>query len=183
MNHHLRNLGPWIAYPLASALVGWRAGAAAALAVGLGLLAVDGRAAIFDAFRAAGVAFFAALTAVPLTDPSTPVHHFVPALIPATLAVAAFLSIAAGRPFTVAFAQRVAPPEFWETPLFAHINLVLTTVWAVSFAAVAVVIASTLALAPQATIFIIGAQIAGFVVPMRITRRYPAYARARYQAA
>jgi hypothetical protein len=165
------------------ALFGWRAGAASALAVCLLGLALDGRSATTDAFRAAALVFFAALTAVALIDPTTPLHHFVPALIPATLAVAAFLSILAGRPFTVAFAQRVAPREFWDTPLFARINLVLTAVWAVSFGAMAIVIASTLALAPQATIFIVGAQIAGFVVPMRITRSYPARARTRYVAA
>jgi len=181
--NHLSSLGPWIASPLASALVGWRAGAAAALAVCVVGLALEGRAAASYPFRAAGLVFFAALTAVALTDPTTPLHHFVPALIPATLAVAAFLSVIAGRPFTLAFARRVAPREYWDTPLFTHINVVLTTVWAVSFGIMAVVIASTLALAPQASIFIVGAQIAGFIVPMRITRTYPARARARYVAA
>jgi hypothetical protein len=176
----LRSLAPWIAYPLASGLLGWRGGAAVALAVGLVGLALDGRAATSDAFRTAAVVFFGALTVVALADPTSPIHHYVPALIPATLAVAASASIVAGRPFTVTFAKRVAPPEFWDTPLFVHINVVLTAVWAVSFAATAAAIATALVFAPQAAGMLVLAQIAGFVVPMRISRGYPARARARY---
>ena len=75
------------------------------------------------------------------------------------------------------FAKRVAPQEFWETPLFAHINVVLATVWVASFAVTAAVLAMGLAMAPHDVGILLGGQVAGFVVPMRITRRYPARAR------
>ena len=127
--------------------------------------------------------FFGALTRVALVDPTTALHRFVPALIPAALAVAATVSIASGHPFTVTFAKRVAPREYWDTPLFAHINLVLSAVWAASFAVTAVVAAIALDLAPHATAIILATQIVAFVVPMRITRSYPARARARYAGA
>jgi hypothetical protein len=179
----LRSFAPWIAYPAASAVFGWQAAAGIALAVAVIGLLRDGRAAATDTFRVAAVVLFAGLTAAALTDPAGPVHHYVPALIPATLAVAAAASIAAGRPFTVAFAKRVAPREFWDTPLFVHINTVLTAVWATAFAVSALVMGITLAVAPGAYGILIGTQVAAFVVPMRITRWYPARARARYAAA
>ena len=79
--------------------------------------------------------------------------------------------------------KRVAPREFWDTPLFVHINVVLTAVWATSFAITAAIIAVTLTIAPHAVGILLAAQVAGFVVPMRITRWYPAQARARYAVA
>src|SRR3974390_46501 len=158
---HLRTLAPWIAYPAAPRFFGW------------------GRPARAPCGGAA-IVIFGALTVVAIADPAAALHHFVPALIPAALAVAAIVSIACGHPFTETFAKRVAPREYWDTPLFAHINLVLTAVWAASFAVTAVVVASALALTPHATVIILATQVAAFVVPMRITRSYPARARARY---
>jgi len=179
----VRNFAPWIVYPAASALFGWQVGAAMALGFCVVGLARDGRAAATDAFRIAALVFFATLSAVAYADPATALHRYVPALIPATLAVAAAVSILVARPFTVAFAKRVAPREFWDTPLFARINVVLTAVWATSFAVTAAIIAITLTVAPHSVGIMLGAQIAGFVVPMRITRWYPAQARARYAVA
>jgi hypothetical protein len=179
----LRSFAPWIAYPAASALFGWQAGAAVALGFCIVGLARDGRSAATDTFRMAALVFFAALSAVAYADPATVLHQYVPALIPATLAAAAAVSIVVARPFTVTFAKRVAPREFWDTPLFVHINVVLTGVWAASFAITAAIIAITLTVAPHAVGILVGAQVAGFVVPMRITRWYPAKARARYAMA
>ena len=179
----LRSFAPWIAYPVASALFGWQAGAAVALGVCVVGLFRDGRSAATDTFRMAALVFFAGLSVVAYADPATVLHQYVPALIPATLAVAAAVSIVVARPFTVTFAKRVAPPEFWDTPLFVHINVVLTGVWATSFAITAAIIAVTLTVAPHAVGVLLGAQVAGFVVPMRITHWYPAKARARYALA
>src|SRR6185295_8019831 len=96
-------------------------------------LACDGRAAATDTLRMAALVLFGALTALAYADPTTALHQYVPALVPAALAVAAAVSIVVARPFTVTFAQRVAPREFWDTPLFVHVNVVLTGVWATSF--------------------------------------------------
>ena len=179
----LRSFAPWIAYPAASALFGWQAGAVVALGFCAVGLFRDGRAAATDAFRLAALVFFAAVSVVALTDPAAALHRYVPALIPATLAIAAGASILVARPFTVAFAKRVAPREFWDSPLFVHINVVLTAVWATSFAITAAIVAITLTVAPHAVGIFLGVQVAGFVVPMRITRWYPAKARARYAVA
>jgi hypothetical protein len=178
----LRSFAPWIAYPIAAAVFDWRVGAGIALSLCLAGLVRVGRAATSDVFAVAAAVFFAGLTAVAFADPTSLVHRFVPALTPGTLAVAAAMSIVVGRPFTVAFAKRVAPPEFWDTPMFTHINIVLTAVWATSFAVTATITAAVLATAPHAFGILIGAQIAGFVVPMRISRHYPQAVRARQAA-
>ena len=67
----LRSFAPWIAYPAASALFGWQAGAAVALGFCIVGLARDGRAAATDTFRMAALVFFAALSAVAYADPAT----------------------------------------------------------------------------------------------------------------
>jgi len=176
----LRSFAPWIAYPLASALFGWQTGSAVALGLCVVGVLRDGRPAAAEPLRVAALVLFAVLTASALADPASALHRFVPALIPATLAVAAVASIAMSQPFTIAFAKRVAPREFWDTALFMRINVVLSAVWATSFAVTAAILAISLEAAPHDVAILIGAQVAGFVVPLRITRWYPAKARARY---
>jgi hypothetical protein len=179
----LRGFAPWIVYPIVAALFDWRLGAAVALVLALAGLVSGGREATTDVFAIAAAVFFAGLAAVAFADPASGLHRYVPALTPGTLAVAAAVSIMLRRPFTVAFAKRVAPREFWDTPMFMHINVVLTAVWATSFAATAAIIAVVLAFTPHAAGMLVGVQFAGFVVAMRISRRYPAAVRARSAAA
>ncbi len=178
----LRGFLPLIAYPAIAALADWRFATAGALVVAAAALWASGRSSSTDMFTVAAVGFFAALTVVAFVAPTSGLHRYVGALTPAALCVAAVVSIAIGQPFTVPFAKRVAPAEFWDTPMFMHINVVLTAVWAASFAAVAAVIAAVLAFHPQADGLIVLAQVAGFVIPMRISRRYPASVRARAMA-
>jgi intracellular septation protein A len=175
----LRGFLPWIAFPAAATVLDWRLAAALAFAVAL----AGSARRHADTFGVAAMVFFGGLTVVAFADPTSAIHHFVPALTPATLALAAAVSIAVRRPFTMPFAKRVAPREFWETPMFMHINVVLSAVWATSFAAMAAVNAVVLSMHPQATAVLIGAQIAGFVIPMRICRSYPATVRARLASA
>jgi hypothetical protein len=44
-------------------------------------------------------------------------------------------SIVVGRPFTIDYAKEETPPELWDTPGFAHVNAVITRVWAGATAA------------------------------------------------
>src|SRR5206468_2729825 len=137
------------------------------------------RVPVIDVFAVAATGFFAGLAAVAIADPTSGLNRFVPALTPGALALAAAASVVVGRPFTAVFAKRIAPPEYCDTPMCAHINVVLTAVWAASFAVTAMLIALVLATVPHAVGILIAAQIAGFVVPMQISRRYPQTVRAR----
>jgi hypothetical protein len=183
MMRQLRGFLPWITYSAAAALVDWRFAVVGAFAIAVAALVASRRTASTDMFTVAAVVFFAGLTVVAVVDRASVVHRYVGALTPAALAVAALASIAIGQPFTIPFAKRVAPVELWGTPAFLHINVVLSAVWATSFAAMAAAIAAVLALQPQAVEIIIAAQVLGFVIPMRISRWYPAAVRARALAA
>ena len=57
----------------------------------------------------------------------------------AMLVVVALGSILLRAPFTIQYAREVTPEENWDTPVFIHINYVLTWVWTVTFAITAVV--------------------------------------------
>jgi hypothetical protein len=174
---------PWITYSGVAALVDWRFAVVGAFVVAVAALVASRRTASTDMFTVAAVVFFAGLTVAAVVDPATGLHRYVGALTPAALAVSALVSIAIGQPFTIPFAKRVAPIELWDTPVFLHINVVLSAVWATSFAAMAAAIAAVLALRPQAVEIVIAAQVLGFVIPMRISRWYPTAVRARSLAA
>ena len=62
------------------------------------------------------------------------------ALCPAVLAMTAILSVILGRPFTLAYAQRYAPEHIRERHSFFQANQIITLLWVVGFATVAVAI-------------------------------------------
>lgn len=55
------------------------------------------------------------------------------------IAVVALFSIAIRTPFTIQYARETTPREQWHSPLFLHINYVLTWVWTGAFLAIALV--------------------------------------------
>lgn len=165
----LRSVVPYLLFSLVAALFGWTYAAGAGFAAALIAVASPKR----DPFGIVAAVFFGALSVIAMLDPSTTLHRYVPALTPAALSIAAVMTLAAGAPFTIMFAKRVAPPEFWDTALFMHINVVLTAVWAASFALTAFIVAFTITFAPHAAAVFIAVQVASFVIPMRICRRYP----------
>ena len=67
----LRAFAPWIAYPIGSALFGWQAGAAMALACCMVGLVVEGRPAVPDTFRVAALGLFGGLTVRDDVDPAS----------------------------------------------------------------------------------------------------------------
>lgn len=134
---------PWIAfsvlegphrYPLAI-------GAALTLAV-LELvleMAVGARAKLLDI---AAIIFFVAMLIAGLV-----LHHHGHVWLDkwsgevsnAMLVVVALASILFKTPFTIQYAREMTPEEYWDTPLFRHINYVLTWVWTGAFTLTAIV--------------------------------------------
>ncbi|MFI9050613.1 hypothetical protein [Streptomyces sp. NPDC053427] len=178
---YLRSFIPWLVFA-GVASFGWQWGALAALVVAAGLLVADRAGGLSLEFRLleyGTIVFFAALAMLAFAQPHSGLRLYSGALSHGWLALIAWLSLAVRRPFTMAIARRMAPPEVWHTPLFRRINMVLTTAWAVSFtlgaAAQAVVAAEHLSLLVSIPI-----QIAGFVLPARFTAWYPDRARARF---
>jgi hypothetical protein len=46
------------------------------------------------------------------------------------------ISMAIGKPFTLQYARERVPQERWQSPQFARINFVITSVWALAFACI-----------------------------------------------
>ncbi|MEU7177179.1 MULTISPECIES: hypothetical protein [Streptomyces] len=179
--NYLRSFIPWLVYAGVSS-IGWQWGALAGLVLAVVLLAADRAAGLSLETRVleyGTIVFFAALTALAFARPGSGLQAYGSALSVGWLALIAWLSVAVRRPFTMAIARRMAPPEVWETPLFRRINTVLTAVWALSFTltaiAQAIVSAQDLSL-----IFSVLVQAAGFILPIRFTAAYPERARARF---
>ncbi|MFB6439668.1 hypothetical protein ACFCVY_23260 [Streptomyces sp. NPDC056411] len=179
--NYLRGFVPWLVFAGVSS-VGWQWGALAALAVSVVLLFVDragGLALGHRLLEYGTITYFAALTGLAFARPDSGLQQYGGALSMGWLALIAWVSIAVRRPFTLGIARRMAPPEVWDTWLFRHINVVLTSAWAVSFTltAAAQAVASAYELNVAFSVLI---QLAGFVLPARFTAAYPDRARARF---
>ncbi|WP_030988812.1 hypothetical protein [Streptomyces sp. NRRL S-1813] len=179
--NYLRNFIPWLAFAGVSS-VGWQWGALAGLAISVALLVADRAAGLSLDYRLleyGTIVYFTALGVLAFSRPDSGLQLYGSALSMGWLALIAWVSIAVQRPFTMAIARRMAPPEVWHTPLFRRINVVLTSVWAVSFTLTAIAQTVVSAYAVN-VIFSIVIQIAGFVLPVRFTAAYPERARARF---
>ena len=80
-----------------------------------------------------GLAFFAAATVavVGFEDAWTLRHMGV--LANGALASGAWLTILAGKPFTLDYAKEHADPSLWKTPQFVRSNTVIAAAWATTF--------------------------------------------------
>jgi hypothetical protein len=180
---YLRGFIPWLVFAAVSSF-GWQWGALAALLIGLRLLIQDrtrGIPADSLILEISSMGYFVALTAISFSLPHSPVQHYVGALSFSWLAVTAWTTLAIRRPFTLGIAKRQAPKEFWDTPQFLRINMVITTAWATSFILTAIAIA--LCVAHGNTLAAVAFQVIGFVAPAIFTSRYPKAVQARLRAA
>jgi len=99
----------------------------------------------------------------------------------AGLAAFAIGGLAIRRPFTMAYARDTVDPEHWDSPLFKHVNYVLTGVWAGAFVVSAGVGAYGDAVLRDGDNFW-----TGWIIPLSaifaataVTEFYPDYARAK----
>jgi hypothetical protein len=178
--NYLRGFVPWIAFAAVSA-AGWQWGALTGLVLAVWLLVQNRRAGVpadSQILEYGMVLFFAVLTAVAFAATDSGLKDYTGALSLGWLAVIAWAGLAVGRPFTLGIARRQAPREVWESPVFLHINRVITAVWAAAFTVTAIVLIPISA-ADLGDAVSIPVQVAGFVVPAVFTARYPERARAR----
>jgi hypothetical protein len=174
---YLRSFAPWILYAVLSSFDRRIGMVAAAVAAAL-LVADQRRRHDLDLLTIVTFAFFVVMAVIALVAPHSGLHHWTPALSGGVLAVIAGGSIALRQPFTLAIARRSTPEEYWHTPVFLHINAIISGVWAVCFAASAVACALVIHTAPGSTAPLVVTQVAGFVVPAVFTKRYTERVRA-----
>ncbi|MYT32388.1 MULTISPECIES: hypothetical protein [unclassified Streptomyces] len=179
---YLRGFTPWLVFAAVSA-IGYQWGALAGLVVAVVLLIADRAAGLSLESRLleyGTIAFKIAVLAVwAFAHPGSGFTTYSNSLSMGWLGLIAWVSIAVRRPFTMAIARRMAPPEVWHTPLFRRVNVVITAAWALSFTLVAIAQAAMAAYG-MAIVYSILIQIVGFVLAIRFTATYPERARARF---
>jgi hypothetical protein len=180
---------PWI---VMSVLAGpHRSELACAIALGLGLLtallglAVGISVKLLDA---AAVVFFLVLLVIGALVDANALHwlaRWSSELSNIAIALIALCSIAFRTPFTIQYAREEVPRENWNSPLFLHINYVITWVWTVAFLITA--IAGWIGDGPLNqpnniwTSWLI--QIGLIILAIKFTEWYPDYATARAEYA
>jgi hypothetical protein len=178
---YLRGFTPWIAFGV---IPSWQWGALAGLIIGAGLLIharIAGISADSQILEASTTAFFVALSALAFTIPDSPLKHYAGALSFGWLAITALGTLAIRRPFTLGIAKAQTPREYWDTPGFLSVNIVITSVWALAFAVTTIALA--ICAATEAPILArVACQVTGFAIPAIFTSRYSAIVKARLAA-
>jgi hypothetical protein len=139
----IMGFAPWIAFSVLEGPKRYELATVAALAIAvvellLGLV-VGARAKLLDVV--AIVFFVAMLIAGGLVDSGGQawLDRWSGELSNVMLVAVALASIALRSPFTIQYAREMTPEENWTTPLFFHINYVITWVWTATFAITALV--------------------------------------------
>ncbi|MFF7964420.1 hypothetical protein ACFZC3_03495 [Streptomyces sp. NPDC007903] len=130
------SFAPWIIFGVVASPSTWQYAALAALVAALVLSAQDllhGRIRILDA---TGIVFFAVLSVLALALNRSELlwlETYAQVISNGLVAVVAFASLLYD-PFTAQYARESTPRQYWNSPVFRHINRVLTTYWGVTFA-------------------------------------------------
>ncbi|MEV0199105.1 hypothetical protein [Nonomuraea sp. NPDC050691] len=186
VKYYGRTFLPWIALAIVSD-VDARAGAITGLVAALVLLALDRlRSGIaWDALilETSTAVYMALLTVLSFAVPGSPALSYGASLAIAWLALTAWGTLAAGRPFTAGIARRQVDAHIAATERFRQVNVVITRAWAVGFTITAIALACVQHWAPQAIAVLVACKVAGFTLPAVFTARYTARARERATAA
>ncbi|WP_369235058.1 hypothetical protein AB5J56_24765 [Streptomyces sp. R21] len=184
---YLRSFLPWIVVSLLIGSIDVRYALLAGLVAAVALIAYQrgqGRAWDAQVVEISAALFFAVATTVAFAaSGSAFVEHYASAGSSLWLALTAWGSLAIGRPFTLGIARTTVPAEFWNNPLFLRVNKVITAVWAASFTITGVGSALLHHYQPDNGGARTALTIAGIVIPILFTVRYPAIARARHLTA
>ncbi|WP_433803277.1 hypothetical protein [Actinomycetospora sp. CA-084318] len=129
---------PWIAFSALSGPSTWQWAAPTALVITLVLAVPDwrrsGEVGVLDA---GGAAFFGALSVLALVLERGRLQWLedhASLISGVAITLLATGSLLVRRPFTEHYARQSTPREHWSSPLFRRINVMITAVWAVTFA-------------------------------------------------
>lgn len=133
----LVGLAPWIVYSLVEGEGRLEESAAIAFGLALAILFAGrlrgGRPKLLeysDVIFFGGLAIFVAVAS---PDTHTWLERWSGEIANVALVVIALGSIAARRPFTLAYAREQAPRELWTDPVFLRTNYLITWAWAIAF--------------------------------------------------
>ncbi|WP_406314256.1 hypothetical protein [Streptomyces sp. NBC_00118] len=175
---------PWIIFDVVASPSTWEYAALAALVAAVVLNLPDLRRGSFKVLEVTGILFFGVMALLALfldRQDMLWLETYAQVLSSAVIAAVALGSLAF-VPFTEQYARESTPPEVWASPVFRHVNRVLTLVWGGVFVATAVL--GLVALHTTS-----GADWLNWVIPVvllvlaaRFTERYPDQVRERVKA-
>jgi hypothetical protein len=137
LNNPVMGFAPWIIFSVIEGPGRFAAAAGAAFGAALLTLLLGATIGIgAKLLDLAAIAFFAILLALGLTvghDAHTWLEVWSGEISNVMIVLVALGSVAARRPFTLQYAREMTDRNYWDSPLFLHINYVLTWVWIGSF--------------------------------------------------
>ena len=80
-----------------------------------------------------GLVFFTGATIAVIGFHNVWTIHHLGVLANGALALGSWATLVLGRPFTLEYARQHTDPAKWNDPLFIRVNVLLTSVWAVTF--------------------------------------------------
>lgn len=133
----LSGIAPWILFSVLSTPGQFEVAVCVALGLALLTLWLGHRRGLgVYALDVLGVLFFAILAVIGLVVDDATIEFlevWAGEFTNIVLAVFVIATIIARRPFTLAYAKKETPEEYWGSPLFLKINYVISTVWAGAF--------------------------------------------------
>jgi tetrahydromethanopterin S-methyltransferase subunit C len=175
------SFAPWIIFGVVASPSTWEYAALAALIASIVLSGQDllrGRLRLLDV---TGIVFFAVLSVLGLAVVRGQllwVETYAQVISNGLVAVVALGSLLAD-PFTAQYARESSPREVWDSPVFRHINRVLTTMWGAAFALMTVSTWLAIRFPSQDDWFNWVVPIALLVGAVKFTQRYPERYKAR----
>ncbi|MEV6053950.1 hypothetical protein [Streptomyces sp. NPDC052107] len=175
------SFAPWIIFGVVASPSTWEYAALAALIASIVLSGQDlvrGKLRLLDV---TGIVFFAVLSVLGLAVDRGQllwVETYAQVVSNGLVAVVALGSLLAD-PFTAQYARESSPREVWDSPVFRHINRVLTTVWGTAFALMTVSTWLAVRFPSQDDWFNWVVPIALLVGAVKFTQRYPESYKAR----
>ena len=129
---------PWIVFTVLCAPTTWEWATLTALVATVVLAVPDWRhTREVGLLNVVSIVFFAVLSVLALVLDRTDllwVEDRAQLLSSAVLTLVVLVGLATGRPFTEHYARQSVPREYWTTPTFHRVNVVITAVWAAAFA-------------------------------------------------
>ena len=186
LNSPIAGIAPWVLFSVLSSPGRFEVAVCSALGLSVLTLWIGLRRGVaVYALDALSVAFFAVLAVIGLVASDGMIAFlelWAGELTNIVLAVFVIGTILIHRPFTLAYAKKQAPEEYWDTPLFKKINYMISGVWAAAFVFSAVVGLIGDAILKDPNNFWTGwvLQLGALFFAIAYTEFYPDYASAKF---
>ncbi|MEU9093427.1 hypothetical protein [Streptomyces sp. NPDC048428] len=172
---------PWIIFDVIAGPSTWEYAALAGLVAAVVLNLPDLRRGSYKVLEIAGIAFFAVLSVLALfldRQDLDWLERYAQVLSSGVIALVALGSLAF-VPFTEQYARETTPREVWGTPVFRHVNRVLTLVWGGVFVAIALLGLLAVHTSSGSDWYSWVIPVVLLVLAVRFTERYPDQVRER----